>query len=317
MPNLILLSLTPFVLLSIAAALDVRRDSEADARLQRRLPEVHLHGVALSDAIEFLRDVSGANVFVDWTALKLANVDKDHPITLDAQNVTAAQALEQVLRSAGAELDYRGHNGVIVISTNKQLEHPRRIMRLPRGRDLAANAAAAVVLERKLPQVKFEAVPLPDALKFFEEKTDVPVDAEWPMLEKAGVHRDARVTLLLRNVSASDGLTYVIRAACGDAPIQFALRDGTVTVSTQEQFDGDRITRAFEVADLLPEVAREAAADRLLHKIEEATAPVAAADRHPPTALLQGDRLVVTQTPENIKAIAELLEKLRDERDRR
>src|SRR5689334_2468229 len=102
------LSLAPLVVLLLAA----QTASDADARLQRRLPEVHLHGVALADAVDFLRDVSGANFFVDWAALKGANVTKDHPITLDAQNVMVAQCLEQVLHQVSPDVTYRGRDGV-------------------------------------------------------------------------------------------------------------------------------------------------------------------------------------------------------------
>src|SRR5262249_9212586 len=41
-------------------------DQAVYAALDRRLPEVRLDNVAFSDVIEFLRDVSGANVYPNW-----------------------------------------------------------------------------------------------------------------------------------------------------------------------------------------------------------------------------------------------------------
>ena len=36
------------------------------ARLDRQLPEVNFKGQGLSDVMDFLRDVSGAEIFVNW-----------------------------------------------------------------------------------------------------------------------------------------------------------------------------------------------------------------------------------------------------------
>ena len=41
-------------------------DQAVYAALDRKLPEVRLNNIAFSDVIEFLRDVSGANLYVNW-----------------------------------------------------------------------------------------------------------------------------------------------------------------------------------------------------------------------------------------------------------
>ena len=39
------------------------------ALLARRMPEVRFDGVGLGDCVEFLRDVSGERIYVDWATL--------------------------------------------------------------------------------------------------------------------------------------------------------------------------------------------------------------------------------------------------------
>ncbi|MGH7213518.1 MAG: hypothetical protein ACREIT_01960, partial [Tepidisphaeraceae bacterium] len=52
-------------------------DQAVQAQLDRQLPEVRFDAVGFSDVIDFLRDVSGANIFVNWRALEQAGVDKN------------------------------------------------------------------------------------------------------------------------------------------------------------------------------------------------------------------------------------------------
>jgi hypothetical protein len=100
-------------------------DRAMEAQLARRVPEVSFDAVALADAIDFLRDVSGANIFVDWKALEAAGMDRTTPVTLRAKNVSFSHALDMVLQSASGgttPLAYSTKAGVIQISMGEQLD---------------------------------------------------------------------------------------------------------------------------------------------------------------------------------------------------
>ena len=47
---------------------------------------MNFSGVAFADVIDFLRDVSGANIHVDWKILEAAGIGKDAPV----KDLTAA-----------------------------------------------------------------------------------------------------------------------------------------------------------------------------------------------------------------------------------
>ena len=58
---------------------DNKDDRAVQAQLDRTLPDVKFDGVGFSDVIDFLRDVNGANIFVNWKALEGAGIDKNAP----------------------------------------------------------------------------------------------------------------------------------------------------------------------------------------------------------------------------------------------
>jgi hypothetical protein len=86
----------------------------------RVLPEVVFNGVGLDDAIDFLRDVSGAAFDVNWEALQAAGVKKDAAVTLKLSNVKFPRALQLVLESVGgkqARLHASVEDGRVLVTT--------------------------------------------------------------------------------------------------------------------------------------------------------------------------------------------------------
>lgn len=92
------------------------------AQLDRQLPELQFDGIGFGDVIDFLRDVSGTNIVVNWKALEAAKVDKNAPTTLKLRNVKLSKALQLVLDAAAQKegvLFYRAEDGVITISAHE------------------------------------------------------------------------------------------------------------------------------------------------------------------------------------------------------
>jgi hypothetical protein len=91
----------------------------ARAALARSLPDAKFTNVPLSDALEFLRDVSGANIVVDWKSLEAVNVGKDTQINVNVKWVKLSKVLSLVLNEAGpgGTLTYFLDDNVIEITT--------------------------------------------------------------------------------------------------------------------------------------------------------------------------------------------------------
>jgi len=106
----------------------LREDDEiaVQAQLDRKFPEVKFGSLGLADVIDLLRDVSGANIFVNWKALEAAGIDKNAPATARLPNVKFSKALEVVLDSVStpqAKVGYTIENGVITVSCGDDLRN--------------------------------------------------------------------------------------------------------------------------------------------------------------------------------------------------
>ncbi len=93
--------------------------------LEKSLPEIRFADVAFSDAIDFLRDTTQANIFVNWKALESAGIDRNAPVSTRLRNVKFSKVLRTILESVGggatSQLSYTVDEGVITISTTEDL----------------------------------------------------------------------------------------------------------------------------------------------------------------------------------------------------
>jgi hypothetical protein len=86
--------------------------------------DLKLNDTSITDAIDKLRDMTPAQIFVNWKALEAAGVRRDAPVSLRVRNVHASTALDLLLRMAspeGPRLGWMIDNGVVTISTADDL----------------------------------------------------------------------------------------------------------------------------------------------------------------------------------------------------
>jgi hypothetical protein len=92
--------------------------------LSRTLPEMKLTGVSFGEAVDFLRDVSGANIHVNWKALEEQNVTADTQVNLRLRSVSLRKVLNLLLSEAGGgeALAFYVDAGVIEITTKEMAD---------------------------------------------------------------------------------------------------------------------------------------------------------------------------------------------------
>ncbi|MFI5379052.1 MAG: hypothetical protein ACHRHE_07140 [Tepidisphaerales bacterium] len=117
--------------------------------LAKQLQEVRFDGIALSDQIEFMRDVSGATIEVDWQALERAHVNRETPVTIWLRNASFGQTLASMLASAGPEIEYVTESDVIRITTKAALANDPRRQRTVRVRTFTEAGYAYPVDQRQ------------------------------------------------------------------------------------------------------------------------------------------------------------------------
>jgi len=98
--------------------------STARAALDMKLPEAKLTNVSLSDALDFLRDIAGVNLIVDWKALDALNIGKETPINLNLHDVRAGKVLSLILNEAapGDVLTYYVDGNVIEVTSQAEAD---------------------------------------------------------------------------------------------------------------------------------------------------------------------------------------------------
>jgi hypothetical protein len=208
-------------------------DKAMAAQLDRRLPEVKFEGVGFSDVIDFLRDVSGANFFVDWRRLEAAKVDRNAPTTVKLHDIKFADALAKILDQVGGKdhkVTYAASEGVLVISTPAGLDAFAATGPAAGGADPKTKA----VLDRKLPGMKFDGVALADVLDFLKDVSGTPIDADWKALAAAGVDRNSPVTAKIANVTFGQALRLILWSVGPkgtDTSLTYTVRAGRIVVA--------------------------------------------------------------------------------------
>lgn len=97
----------------------------AKMALMRKIPQVNLAGVSLVDALDFVRDVSSANLHINWKAIEATGVGKDTQVNLRARDVRLEKVLTLLLNEASGGSDmltFYVDAGVIEITTREEAD---------------------------------------------------------------------------------------------------------------------------------------------------------------------------------------------------
>ena len=95
-----------------------------DRALDPTLPEMKFTGVTFGDAVDFVRDVAGVNIHVNWKALEAENVTADTPVNIRLRSVTLRKVLNLLLSEASGSdsLTYFVDQGVVEITTREMAD---------------------------------------------------------------------------------------------------------------------------------------------------------------------------------------------------
>ena len=212
------------------AATQEDRRARTRRKLMQQIGKVEFGDIPLGDVLEFLREVAGVNVTVNWHALKGAKVVPTTPVTLSLHNVSARKTLEKALLSAGGEkLGFAvDEEGVIDISTRSALAAAVAGV----GAFSTPQQRTHRRLEAKL-SVGFTRVTFGDVLAYFRALGGLKISPDWEALGRAKVDAKTRVTLTLVDVSMGKGLEKALAAAGGDAIAWRVDAAGVVRICTK------------------------------------------------------------------------------------
>lgn len=121
--NLLRKAALPAATLALSACLlvpaPVAHAGPTRAAMGRLLPEVKFDGIGLADALDFVRDVAGINLVVDWKSLAEQNINRDTPVHARLHSVSVRRVLNTLLSDAagGDALTYTIDDGVVTVTT--------------------------------------------------------------------------------------------------------------------------------------------------------------------------------------------------------
>jgi hypothetical protein len=189
-------------------------DPATEKQLDRTIPSVRFAGVTFSDAIDFFRDITGINFYVDWKNLKLAGVTPDIRVTVQSDKITIRDALNLLLKATSSDaLEFHGIGGVVVISTKLDFQD-RQHQEGPYLTSLSDTTAAAPVLNHHIAAVQLPSQPLSDAIDFIRDITGATIEVKWPtLISNANVPMTTPITLQLRDVPLSTVLNLILEQA--------------------------------------------------------------------------------------------------------
>ena len=115
------------MILSLAGVGSLRADSSGaltNEMLNRIVPDTEMNEVPLRDAINYVQQDTGANIFVNWNALTAAGVSNLTPITLSLQDVTVGKLLSLIMTQASPSVPTVQFidNNVLMITTREDAD---------------------------------------------------------------------------------------------------------------------------------------------------------------------------------------------------
>jgi hypothetical protein len=202
------------------------QDKEFALRLAREIPRIDFAGQGLADVIDFMRDVTGMNIFVNWAALENAKVNQDAPVHLKGENIPLRTCLIKIL--AGVEkskgsLQFTVEDGVIIISDINDPKNPVAtvVTGLPENSD------------RRLPELNFAGQGLSDVFDFMRDVTGLKLNVDWDALKKVGIEKNSAVKVRIKDTKTSTCISLIMQSVNGGkTSLQCTFKDGVGTITT-------------------------------------------------------------------------------------
>jgi len=197
-------------------------------QMDRQLPQIHFTGVGFADTIDFMRDVSGINIVVDWANL---GVDRNEPITLKLENVKFTRALALLLAEASnknARLDYRVERNILIIAQANRLG--AYIAATQRLNEMKMSDSMRAKIDRPLPEVSFSSVGLSDVLDFLKDASGISINANWNALNEAGVDRNEPVSLRVRGATLGEVISVIVEDLKSSRPIPLRVDENHIEI---------------------------------------------------------------------------------------
>lgn len=128
----------------------------------------------------------------------------------------------------------------------------RRDETVAKERGGTEDARVIELLDRRLPEVRFNDIPFRDVIEYLIDTTQANIVVNWQALEGQAVDPNAPITTRLRDVTLRKVLRVVLDIAGGGAvPLGYSIDEGVIAISTTDDLARNTSTRTYDIRDLL------------------------------------------------------------------
>jgi hypothetical protein len=133
------------------------------------------------------------------------------------------------------------------------------VQKAPRRAARAQVPLTLQLLNQRIPEVRYDQADLEAVLNQLADLAQVQIQPRWDKLEGADVRRDTPITFTAKDLTFQQVMWLVMKAAAGSSDLTLAYRmsGNLLILSTEEDLGKDVITRVYDVADLLLQVANQ------------------------------------------------------------
>jgi len=124
-----------------------------------------------------------------------------------------------------------------------------------------ANRATRRKLQKVQPKLGFAGVPFEQVMKFMKELSMCSIHVRWNVLEQSGINRQTLVDLELMDVTLEKALRTILDEVGGITDLGYVIDEGVITVSTKQDLEGIRVTRVYDIQDLIINIPNYEAED--------------------------------------------------------
>lgn len=150
-------------------------------------------------------------------------------------------------------------NDETIIPWHKDIMYPKNwpeIASRRTGSEESAESDSTRVARKKLqavaPELAFEAKRFEDVIENLRALTGLNIVPNWAALSAAAIEKEAEVNLKLQGVKYEKALQLILNAVGGgETELAYEIDDGVVTVSTKEDLSRNKVTRVYNVQDLI------------------------------------------------------------------
>jgi hypothetical protein len=196
------------------------------SKFQKRIA-VEFLNTPLHEALDYLRDLAGANIYVDQHALKEAGIDSDAPVSMTLKDVSVATVLELIADGLSASLGARYEDDIAVFGMRISPSLPQMFLW---GNDGTQPSQQTVKrLTDSFADYDFIETPLSQVLDYFSEAAEVEVFVNRRHLDEVSISMESPVTMNLQAVRPRTALRLILDSV--DKSLFFSVVDGVVVVT--------------------------------------------------------------------------------------